>query len=126
MNYKDYQNKNNIALRLLIDCKINEKKFSIVDICEQIGIKVKSSSLQDNKVGICLMNKDQPYILIDPKFKSVTYKRFTIAHELGHILLGHLDCSKKPENIEQEADDFATDIIAHGYLMSLKEYLNKP
>ncbi len=53
---------------------------------------------------VCVINENIPY---EPR------RRFTLAHELGHILLGHLDSSNIPdEAIEQEADDFASELIA--------------
>lgn len=126
MNYKKYQNKDNIALRLLIDCKFKDMQFSITDICKQIGIVVKYKALPNNRNGYCFIYKDKPCILIDRNCKSISYKRFTVAHELGHILLGHLDSNKQYENMEQEADNFATDIITHGYLMCLNKHMSKP
>lgn len=39
-------------------------------------------------------------------------QRWTIAHELGHCMLGHLTCEKPDETQEKEADRFAAQLLA--------------
>lgn len=68
--------------------------------------------------GEIIMYQNQVYILVD-KYAIPTRKRYTVMHELGHFLLGHLgdeplsrsehDC--KPSE-EQAADKFAIDMLA--------------
>lgn len=68
--------------------------------------------------GEIILYQNQVYILVD-KQASPTRKRYTVMHELGHYLLGHLgetplsrsehDC--KPSE-EQAADKFAIDMLA--------------
>ncbi len=38
-------------------------------------------------------------------------RRFTVAHEIGHCVLGHLSRENSPEN-EREADRFAAELLA--------------
>ncbi len=68
--------------------------------------------------GEIIMFQNQVYILVD-KYAIPTRQRYTVMHELGHFLLGHLgnevlsrsehDC--KPSE-EQAADKFAIDMLA--------------
>ena len=83
---------------------------SMADQLEKIGLDLQKSS------GYAFIRNDQPVILFD-KNRPIEEVRFTIAHELGHILLGHLSYRNQNEGIpkcyEQEADAFAAALIAN-------------
>lgn len=94
-----------------------------LDICNQAGIKVYKNSdvqlLKGTQIGLSFYHNGIFRIIIDDK-QIVTRRRFTLAHELGHIVLGHLlvdtlqgrtfDTSK-PET-ERQADVFASRLLA--------------
>lgn len=120
MNYKDYQKSRNAAWELLIDCEITSLPIKITDICRQIGIPVKYADLQGDSDGYTFIYEGQPIIVVNQNCKSISRLRFTIAHELGHILLGHIgkyalvnrEPSPNDNPIEQEANIFASRLLA--------------
>ncbi len=58
--------------------------------------------------GITLKLPSMNIILYDDGVNNVGRRNWTIAHELGHILLGHSDVSKMNE---READAFAAELL---------------
>lgn len=122
-SYGNYKKVRNAAWQVLIDHNVRELPVPIVRIANESGITLIKNSevleLRDNEVGISLLDGDNWYIIYD----DTTTKgriRFTIAHELGHIFLGHPIThsayhartfeSNKPE-IETEADSFASRLL---------------
>lgn len=100
---------------------------SLIRICKDCGIKV--SLLKDAEKlsgidfhskskggGFAMMIGDMPLILIDDS-RPRHEQRYTVAHELGHILLGHLsfrqEYGKLPEFAEEEAGIFASVLLAN-------------
>lgn len=133
MQYKDYTMVRDAAWRLLIDCNVIKLPIKITDILQSLNIEIhkyndNESFISQNNLkelslttdGFCLLLHSQPHIFYNGT-KSVERMRFTLAHELGHILLGHI--SDKPTNrniepidgdnyIEQEANIMASRILA--------------
>ena len=93
MNYEKYKNARNCAWQLLIDNKITQLPVKISNICQNLGIKIIPYSLWniDNAKndGYTRYVGDELCIFYDDKC-SPQRCRFTIAHELGHIILGHV------------------------------------
>ena len=120
MNYKNYQKSRNAAWELLIDCEIKELPIKITDICKLIGISVKLAPLDGDSDGYTFIHKRKPIIVINSNCKSISRLRFTVAHELGHIILGHVgkyalvnrEPSPNDNPIEQEANIFASRLLA--------------
>lgn len=108
MNYEVYKNVRNASWQCLIDCKISVLPTSLSQICKHFGIKVVGNSkLTANKLApgekaMKTIVNDQCYIIVDDKL-SIAVQRYSIAHEIGHILLG---------DGEYEAERFAIDILA--------------
>lgn len=124
MNYGIYQKLRNASWQCLLDCKISALPIPISSICELYGGKVVNDSdvhmLKNGESGrIYVINGDPIVVVNDSElFQRI---RFTIAHEVGHYLLGHLGNNKSAlnreyENIkpiqETEADSFATRLLA--------------
>ena len=120
MNYTDYQKSRNATWQLLIDLKIKELPIKITDLCRKIGIEVKLAPLDSDSDGFSLMRENQPMIILNSNCKNTARLRFTVAHELGHILLGHVgkyelvcrEPSPCDNPIEQEANIFASRLLA--------------
>lgn len=124
--YGKYKNVRDAAWRCLIDNNINSLPVSVTSIAKKYNIFVrKYSQLNDNQLlsgtesGTTLFINGKFFIIYkDSELKQRC--RFTIAHEIGHIVLGHplvnnkiarkFDVSK-PE-IEIEADIFASRLLA--------------
>lgn len=118
MNYRDYQNSRDAAWRLLIDCDICTLPVMVTAICHQIGVRV----LRDKELdapGKTMILRGQPCIFIRPS-GLLARDRFTAAHELGHIVLGHIgrwplinrEPSPTDNPIEQAANIFAARLLA--------------
>ena len=121
MNYKSYQNSRNAVWQILIDLGIKELPIKITDLCRRIGIPVKFADLGAEQDGYTVMVDGQPIIVINSlKRGNAARMRFTVAHELGHIMLGHVgvyelvnrEPSPYDNEIEQQANIFASRLLA--------------
>jgi Zn-dependent peptidase ImmA (M78 family) len=120
MDYKQYQKSRNMSWEILVKENIKELPVNIVELCHKLGIAVKYyDKLEQGNDGKCTVINKQPIILVRQEC-SRQRKRFTIAHELGHILLGHVgkyelvnrEISPTDNPIEQEANVFASRLLA--------------
>lgn len=110
MNYEIYKNVRNASWQCLIDCGTCELPVSLSTICKHFDIRIIKNSflnrnqLKDNERGKSGLFQNQITVIIrdtDP----IAIQRYTIAHEIGHILIGK-DAS------EYEAERFAIGILA--------------
>lgn len=125
MIYGLYKNARNASWQCLIDYKIDKLPINVVGIAKQANIKIIKNidvgELQPSESGASILDGDgkQWYIIYDSE-NTIQRCRFTIAHELGHIFLGH-ELKKgyhartfnidKP-NVEYEADVFASRLLS--------------
>lgn len=121
--YGKYKNARDAAWRCLIDYNITELPVRPSLIADAAGIKVIENSLvhelTPHESGASIFDGSQWYIIFDDENTNQRC-RFTIAHELGHIFLGHelvkgyhartFDITKPA--VEQEADVFASRLLA--------------
>lgn len=101
MNYKDYQKARDAAWQILIDCGVKELPVKVVKICQELGIAAfsyeKGHSIIEklnllehtNRTDGFTIFPDEPTIFYNAGM-SAARCRFTIAHELGHLVLGHI------------------------------------
>lgn len=122
MLYGKYKNVRNSAWQALLDFNVTKLPVSVNSIAKQLGIKVIKNSdiheLQNGERGVTLFKNEHWYIVFDDT-ESVPVCRFTVAHELGHILLGHILVTgtkyrtfEKRDEEEQAADMFASRLLA--------------
>lgn len=125
MIYGKYKNARNAAWQCLIDYNVTSLPVSVLQVAKLAGIKVVKSSrtadlLLKNEIGASIIINKQWYIVYNDSC-SRQRCRFTVAHELGHIFLGHE--LKKRGNLtktfkdsgsfaEQEANIFASRLLA--------------
>lgn len=121
-NYGRYKNARNSAWQVLIDYNITYLPVKVSEIAKKANIKIlknnKYSILTKNQIGLSFKYADQWYIVYDDTV-STKRARFTIAHELGHIFLGHESLlsrntiydKEKPAE-ETEADIFASRLLS--------------
>lgn len=134
MNYRNYQNARDAAWRILIDCGVDHLPVSLNAICCGLKIRVLSYGKHTEMIeranltkavyrtdGMTFFMGETPIILFDEKALPSRAK-FTVAHELGHIILGHV----KPGSIttvnrepspgdapeERAANQFAARLLA--------------
>lgn len=122
--YGLYKKARNAAWQALIDNKISSLPVDVVKIANDNGISILKNSeaneLRDGEVGVSLYDGDEWFVIYDDTVKSIGRKRFTIAHELGHIFLGHpliAGYHKRSVDLnipstENEANIFASRLLA--------------
>lgn len=123
MNYGIYKGVRDAAWQCLLDNKIDRLPVDILSIAKKSDIRVIKNSdvheLATNESGLSIFDGEQWYIIYDDE-NTVERCRFTVAHELGHIFLGHklkkgaIARTKifeiKPD-IEREADMFSSRLL---------------
>lgn len=133
-NYKSYQQARDASWKILLDCGVDSLPVKITMLCRQLGIGVHTyqssgdilrqhnlSNLTKQTDGFCINFGGEYHIFYDSTL-PVSRKRFTLGHELGHIILGHIGSGKystrnqepslldMPE--ETQANQFAARILA--------------
>lgn len=134
MQYERYKQARNLSWEVLIRNNIQELPVKIVPICRSYGIRVRSyqdsaeilrklnlTQMIDRTDGFLMYISGEPVIFYDQRC-SGGRQRFTIAHELGHYLLGHVKpgqvttINREPEPgdspAERQANQFAARILA--------------
>lgn len=119
MNYRDYQRSRDAAWKILLDCGVDRLPVEITQICRKLGVSVRLYVPTDKNDGVSLIYEGEPIILVSAKAPQAR-QRFTCAHELGHIILGHVGVyelrNREPATtdspIEQAANVFASRILA--------------
>ena len=119
MTYKDYQNARNAVWRLLIDLQISELPINTVKICAELGIKLHYYEPTDESDGMSCYINGVPHIFVSYAVLPER-RRFTVAHEIGHIILNHVgkfelvnrELSPTDNPVEQAANVFASRLLA--------------
>lgn len=119
MDYIDYLNARNAVWRLLIDTGAKELPIKVSQICQELGIQVRLYTPEDGNDGMSFILNGHPVIYVS-KSAIPARQRFTTAHELGHILLGHIGryelVNREPDPgdnpIEHAANVFASRLLA--------------
>ena len=91
MNYRDYKDARDASWRILIDCKVTELPVRISGVCRALGVSVRryTPAERDNNDGMSSIIGGTPTIMVS-SLAIPARQRFTCAHELGHIILGHV------------------------------------
>jgi len=99
ISYEYYKFARNRAWKTLIECGINELPLDLTKIVKFYNIETmvysKSAYIEtlnyeiQNGDGFSRIENGQKVIYFNGKKGSKARRRFTIAHELGHCLLGH-------------------------------------
>lgn len=119
MNYKDYQDARDAVWRLLIDLRISELPVNTVKVCAELEIKLHYYEPTDESDGMSCYINGVPHIFVSSAV-SPERRRFTAAHEIGHVILGHVgkfelvnrEPSPTDNPIEQAANVFASRLLA--------------
>lgn len=111
-----YKQARDTAWRFLIDNRVNSLPVKLSAVCRQNSIALlydNARYLSETRRGITFVDDNGGFnIVLNPR-DSVTVQRYTIAHELGHIVLGHFNGNiLSPSDMEYQADRFAIDILA--------------
>lgn len=119
MNYKDYQQSRDSAWKILLDCRVTSLPVRVSAVCRQLGIHIRVLATDDPRDGVSTIIGDVPYIGIN-RTRTPERLRFTVAHEVGHIILGHVgrydlvnrEPSPTDSPVEQAANVFASRLLA--------------
>jgi Zn-dependent peptidase ImmA (M78 family) len=106
----------NLARNLLKKAGINSYPILIKEVARQIPeLYIDGQEMEDGISGLKATYKGASFIRYNLRH-SIKRNRFTVAHEIGHILLGHSDNdpvfslgSKNPKEIE--ANQFAAELL---------------
>lgn len=119
MNYSNYKASRDLTWRVLINENVQELPVMVGQLCKQMGIQMRYYTPEDDNDGFSTIINNCPWIFVSEQ-ASPERQRFTAAHELGHILLGHVghyelvnrEPSQKDNPIEQAANVFASRLLA--------------
>lgn len=123
--YKLYKDARDASWRCLIRTSAAELPIKVLKIAGACGVRVaKDSVVQylEPEVSGCTILDESGWQIIYRDSENRGRTRFTIAHELGHILLGHelvpdksghfRTASDRREPAETQADEFAARLLA--------------
>ncbi len=130
-----------LAWRTLIEHNITELPVDLFQILKNEAIHLHSFTTfrqastkcrQYDKMlstdGFAVRSKEKFAIFLNPAVSSIKRQRFTIAHELGHILLGHLSNKTCTQDIigekEWQANVFTSRLLAPNYILKEMEIIN--
>lgn len=121
MKYSDYTVTRNLTWEIMIREEITKLPVMVGDLCKQMGIHIclYNRSAEHPYDGFTTRVQDVLCIFV-ARDCTVERQRFTAAHELGHILLGHVgkyelvnrEPSARDNPIEQAANVFASRLLA--------------
>jgi len=72
------------------ECGVTEAPVDVERLAEYLGATIQPAPIEDNVSGMVFKHKGR-YIIGINSTHPETRKRFTIAHEMGHIVLHQLD-----------------------------------
>lgn len=134
MSYKDYQNARNVSWKILLDCGIDRLPVDLNVIRERLDVRIASyedakTLIQKRNLSVLTAQTDgltfyagTESVILYSEACSPERIRFTIAHELGHIVLGHVapgsittvnrELSPRDSPQETAANRFAARLLA--------------
>ncbi len=124
-NYDIYKYARDMAWKFLIKNNVTELPVNLSEICRNNGYHLLVDKdyifLAENERGVTFFRNGEWYIALNPS-ETLSARRYTIAHEIGHIILGHFQSAKKSyyspsesiskTNKEYQAERFAIDVLA--------------
>lgn len=125
----DFEKIEKRAYRLLQDYFIDQPAVNVKSLAKDEGFLIAEENLNSEISGFLIIENGKKVIGIDNQAVE-TRNRFTIAHEMGHFYLHHVDSgthvdkrivynrSKYSGRQETEANVFAAAILMPGFLLT--------
>lgn len=124
-NYDIYKQARDMAWKFLIENNVTELPVNLTKICQNNNYRLlldsKHTFLDVNDRGVSFFKDGQWHIILTPS-ETLSARRYTLAHELGHIYLGHINGGKygrldgiqeiSKTDDEYQAERFAIDILS--------------
>jgi len=110
LNYFSYKNARDASWFFLIDNSVSELPVSIPPILKSLNITVRkdiNNCLRSGERGYTVF-ENSAYQIVVPDC-PVPQKRYTIMHEIGHIVMQHIINNQE---YEYEAERFAIEVLA--------------
>ncbi|MYL39056.1 ImmA/IrrE family metallo-endopeptidase [Halobacillus litoralis] len=109
MNSKKRKKINTLSNTLLHHLNIDSPIDNIYDLVRELGGNIKEEDLEDGMEAKIVKNNEEEYkftIYLNPDTLNEKRRRFSIAHELGHLFLhmGYLIDENKWNNITKYED----------------------
>jgi Zn-dependent peptidase ImmA (M78 family)/DNA-binding XRE family transcriptional regulator len=112
LNVDDYGNPEVIAKKLRLYWKLpNGPIKNLTGLLESKGVIIVDVSVSDKLDGMAVPNvEDIPIVYLNQN-KPIDRRRFTLSHELGHIVMHTNFIPKTDDDVEEEADKFASEFL---------------
>ncbi len=124
-NYDIYKYARDMAWKFLIANNVTKLPVNLSEICRNNGYHLLVDKdyifLAENERGVTFSRNGEWYIVLNPS-ETFSARRYTIAHEIGHIYLRHIYNVKKSYcslshgiseiDKEYQAERFAIDVLA--------------
>lgn len=113
MHYEIYKNARDASWRFLLQHKIRDLPIDLKCITSAMDIIVKR-----DETGILDVDERGKAIKANGKLRIIVcdmpipQKRYTIMHEIGHIVLGHTESDDRSDVDEYAAERFAIGVLA--------------
>lgn len=117
MTYIDYKVSRDLVWEILLQEGVCELPIRVGDLCKSMDIGIKEYDLPGLGDGYSTIIGGKPFIFINSK-NILPRKRFTAAHELGHVFLGHVG-KYKLVNREPSANDSPIETAANVFAARL-------
>ena len=125
-HYEAYKHARNLAWKTLLECHIKELPVNLNQIIDHYQICIVPYSQAENLSlllkpesrlwdGFSCVIESNKYIFLNDTIQTKARRRFTIGHELGHILLGHNlpdSTEEMSQQIEMAANIFSRNLLS--------------
>lgn len=121
------------AVQVLEMIGIKDAPIDIAGVATYLGFDVIPFDFPDNVSGVTFIAKDLKSIGVN-RNQASTRQRFSIAHEIGHYLLGHEAFDEETIHVEQgqwfmnshiqqeqEANEFAAELLMPRFLLDRED-----
>lgn len=113
MHYEIYKDARDASWRFLLQHKIDSLPVDLKRITSDMGIVVKKNTtnmLAADERGKAINVNGKLRIIV--RDMPIPQKRYTIMHEIGHIVLGHTESDHRSDIDEYAAERFAIGVLA--------------